>query len=136
MITSTCACGLPGVLGALASAVAKFALDQVHRNRVLALVSLQDSLWAHLVAMIALFLVKLALDAWAVQRLVAAMQRLGSVVSTSMTSSIGFVAAGFLGWLLFGDSIDGEWLCGTALIVAGMVLLARETKHSKKGKED
>ncbi|KAH3760029.1 hypothetical protein Pelo_8105 [Pelomyxa schiedti] len=48
---------------------------------------------------------------------------------TALSFSSNFVLTGVVGWLLFHEGIGLKWVCGSALILAGVGILSKQQQH-------
>eukprot|EP00455_Lapot_gusevi_P014043 TRINITY_DN16954_c0_g1_i1.p1 TRINITY_DN16954_c0_g1~~TRINITY_DN16954_c0_g1_i1.p1 ORF type:complete len:156 (+),score=17.74 TRINITY_DN16954_c0_g1_i1:77-544(+) len=68
--------------------------------------------------------------------LVKSMHTLGTARATSIINSLSFCLSGVMGMLIFSEKINLQWCCGVAVILAGVLLIARSTPEEKTEKKE
>lgn len=60
----------------------------------------------------------------------------GSVVATVVSASTNYALSALLGCVVFGERTSPLWWCGTALVLAGLVLIATDEQLVATGDDD
>jgi drug/metabolite transporter (DMT)-like permease len=128
---------ISGFLAALASALGKaaFALRETFVEKCTQYYSNEKQQnfcsWAGLGVCAAAFGCVILLNGAMLSFFLVAMQRSGSAAATVVNSTVNFLSAGLLGWIIFGETLSLQWWLGSLVIILGVSLISSSSSERK-----